>query len=136
MNAVDIFEHDEEYLCSNKCSKHFYFLITKKYKIWWIHYKMFINSCKADALSEITKINSTKFPRIDIYETMKYWMIIVQISTLKERTQRLQSYCWTFDALSENSCFELRCINPAILQLSIICQGISLYKDNKVMHSW
>ena len=39
------------------------------------------------------EINSTKFPRIDIYETMKYWMIIVQISTLKERTQRLQSYC-------------------------------------------
>ena len=51
------------------------------------------NAYKQDALSEITKINSTKFPRIDIYETMKYWMIIVQISTLTERTQRLQSYC-------------------------------------------
>ena len=54
---------------------------------------MLINTYKKDALSEITKINSTKFPRIDIYETMKYWMIIVQISTLTERTQRLQSYC-------------------------------------------
>ena len=38
-------------------------------------------------------LNSTKFPRIDIYETMKYWMIIVQISTLTERTQKLQSHC-------------------------------------------
>ena len=51
------------------------------------------NVYKYGALSEITKINSTKFPRIDIYETMKYWMIIVQISTLTGRTQRLQSYC-------------------------------------------
>ena len=120
-SAHNIFSFLLKKLPKNKCNTLYFYTLFKQ---------------QLDAMSTNNETYTTKFPSIDIYETMKYWMFIVQISTLTERTQRLQSYCWTFDALSENSCFELRCINPAILQLSIICQGISLYKDNKVMHSW